>query len=177
MPRSDELVDALLGIQKDAPRLGTGPRIAGITSGPGGRSWDAFGSAAAPAVQGDRIAFVTLGDGTVLVEDDQPEGALEPLADVIEEMVQPPYRAAAVRAEGDSWTVVAEKIQLVELPGIDGDAVDFSVVDGSRELQIDGAPAEGEAPALAAIAEGRGDIALHAERVDGDTFAVDVFPL
>jgi len=176
LARSDELVDELLGSQA-APSLETGPGIAGITSGVGGRSWDAFGSATAPALEGDRIAFVTLDDGTVLVEDDQPDGALDPLADVIEEMAQPPYRAAAVRSDGDVWTVVAEKIELAELPGIGGDVVDLSVVGGSRELQIDGAPAGDDVPALDAIADGRGDVALHAERVDGDVFAVDVFPL
>jgi len=134
--RSDELVEELLGSQT-APGLETGPGIAGITRGLGGRSWDAFGSAHAPAVVGDRIAFVTLGDGTVLVEDEQPEGALGPLADV----------------------------------------VDYSLVGGSRDVQIDGVPADGEVAGLDAIADGRGDVALHAERVDGDVFAVDVFPL
>jgi len=174
--RSDELVEELLGSQT-APGLETGPGIAGITRGLGGRSWDAFGSAHAPAVVGDRIAFVTLGDGTVLVEDEQPEGALGPLADVVEEMVQPPYRAAAVRADGDAWTVVAEKIDLVTLPDLAGDVVDYSLVGGSRDVQIDGVPADGEVAGLDAIADGRGDVALHAERVDGDVFAVDVFPL
>ena len=32
-------------------------------------------------------------------------------------------------------------------------------------------------PALDALAEEHDDVAIHAERVDGDLFAVDVFPL
>ena len=32
-------------------------------------------------------------------------------------------------------------------------------------------------PALDALAEEHDSVALHAERVDGDLFAVDVFPL
>ncbi len=174
MARSDELVHALLGSRAEG--LETAPGIAGITTGPGGRTWDAFGSAHAPAIVGDSVAFVTLDDGTIILTDEQAEGALTPLADVVEEMVKPPYRAAAVRADGEVWTVVAETIALIDLPDVAGDVVDYSLVDGARELQIDGAPAEGGAPALEAIAAG-GDVALHAERVDGDTFAVDVFQL
>ena len=34
-----------------------------------------------------------------------------------------------------------------------------------------------QVPALDALAENHGDVALHAERIDDDLFAVDVFPL
>jgi hypothetical protein len=174
MARSDELVQALREAQ--GGRIAE-PSIAGITGGIRGRTWDAFASTSAPDVDGDAIAFVTLGDGTIVVDDDQPDGALGPLADAIEEMAQPPYRAAAVRTDGDVWTVVAEKVRIVELPEVAGDVVDLSLVAGARELRIDDEPSEQELPELEALTAEHGDVVLHAERVDGDTFAADVFAL
>jgi hypothetical protein len=174
MARSDELVQALREAQ--GGRIAE-PSIAGITGGIRGRTWDAFASANAPDVDGDAIAFVTLGDGTIVLDDDQPDGALGPLADAIEELAQPPYRAAAVRTDGDVWTVVAEKVRIVELPEVAGDVVDLSLVAGARELRIDDEPSEQELPELEALTAEHGDVVLHAERVDGDTFAADVFAL
>jgi hypothetical protein len=174
MARSDELVQALREAQG---RRVAEPSIAGITGGIRGRTWDAFASAHAPDIQGDAIAFVTLADGTVVVDEDQPDGALGPLADAIEELAQPPYRAAAVRTDGEVWTVVAEKVRIVDLPEVDGDIVDLSLVAGARELRIDDEPSDQELPGLDALAAEHGDAVLHAERVDGDSFATDVFAL
>ena len=54
------------------------------------------------------MTFVALEDGTLVVDQDVPDDSLGPLADALEEMVPPPYRAAAARTEGDVWTAVAE---------------------------------------------------------------------
>ena len=51
------------------------------------------------------------------------------------------------------------------------------MVDGERTLTVDGEPTTGSVPALDALAEEHDSVALHAERVDGELFAVDVFPL
>jgi hypothetical protein len=126
---------------------------------------------------GDGVAFVVLGDGTILVEEDVPDDSLAPLADAIEGMLPAPYRAAAVRTSGDVWSVVAEKVEIVEIPGLDGDVVDLNVVDGDRNLTLDGERTMRQVPVLDALAENHGDVALHAERIDDDLFAVDVFPL
>ena len=75
------------------------------------------------------------------------------------------------------WSVVAEKVEIVEIPGLDGDVVDLNVVDGDRDLTLDGERTMRQVPALDALAENHGDVALHAERIDDDLFAVDVFPL
>ena len=173
MSRSDELVEALLGSRAVDER----PKIAGITTGATGRTWDAFGSTHARDVTGDTVAFVTLEDGTVIVADDQPDGALDPLADVVEEMVKPPYRAAGVRSEEDVWTVVAEKVSIVGLPEVEGDVVDFTSVNGEQQLEIDGEPGERSLPVLESLAAEHEDVSIRAERVDGHLFAVDVFPL
>ena len=120
---------------------------------------------------------MALGDGTLIVDEDVPDGSLAPLADKIEEMVGPPYRAAAARGEGDSWTAVAESVRIVELPDIGADEVELTVVDGVRTLTVGDEETDRALPALDALAREHDAVAIHAERVDGDTFAVDVFPL
>jgi hypothetical protein len=150
--------------------------IAGVSGVPRARTWDAVASARAPELTGETVTFVALDDGTLVVEEDVPDDSLAPVADAIEASVEPPYRAAALRASDDVWTVVAERVEIVELP-VEGDVVDLSVVDGERELTIDGERTIRPLPALDALAEEHGDAALRAERVDGDLFAVDVFQL
>jgi hypothetical protein len=151
--------------------------IAGISGAPRGKTWDAVVSAHAPDLTGDAVTFTALEDGTLVVEQDVPDDSLAPIAVAIEQMVPVPYRAAAANAEGDIWTAVAESVRIVELPDIDGDELDLSVVDGERTLTIGGETTIRALPALDALAEEHDSVALHAERVDGDLFAVDVFPL
>ena len=156
--------------------------IAGISGVGRGRTWDAVASANCPglfALNGtvDALTFVTLEDGTLVVDLDLPDDSLAPLAGALEETVEPPYRAAAIRSENDLWTAVAERVTLVQLPDVDADTVDLSVVDGERELTLGDARTQRPLPELDRIADEHGDVSLHAERVDEDTFAVDVFPL
>jgi hypothetical protein len=155
--------------------LGLG--IPGVSGVPRGRTWDAAASARAPDLTGETVTFVALPDGTLVVDVEVPDDSLAPLADAIEEALAPPYRAAAVRNEGDTWSAVAERIAVIELPGLEGDTVDLSVVAGHRELNVDDEPTVRPIPALDALTEEHGDVAVHGERVDGDLFAVDVFSL
>jgi hypothetical protein len=144
---------------------------------PRGRTWGPVASAHAPDLPGETATFVVLDDGTVVVEDDLPDGALEPLADAIEQAIDPPYRAAAMRHEDDVWTAVAEEVAIVELRGVDEDAIELTVVDGERTLTLDGERTIRPLPSLDALADEHDDVAIYAERVDGDLFAADVFPL
>src|SRR5687767_12841291 len=82
------------------PTLG----LVAIHGVPRGRTWDAVASAHAPGLPGETATFVVLADGTIVVEDDLPDGALESLVEALERSVRPPYRAAAMRHEGDVWT-------------------------------------------------------------------------
>ena len=180
MPRTDELLAALTGAREGEPAgldASPGFGIAGITEAPRGRTWDAFSTADAPDLIGETVAFATLADGTIVVDGEQPDGALTPLADAVEKTIEPPYRAAAARSDGAVWSVIAESVVIVELPGVHGEVADLTVLGGMRELTVDGAPASSSTPALDALADEHGDAAVHAERVDGDLFAVDVFPL
>ena len=151
--------------------------IPGISGVPRGRTWDVVASGHAPDLVGETVVFVVLPDGTVIVEDDLPDGALTPLAEAVEHTLQPPYRAAAIRHQEDVWAVVAERVEIVELAGLEGDAIELTLVDGERTLTIDDEPTIQPLPALDALVESRGDVAVHGERIDGDLFAVDVLSL
>lgn len=184
MARARELLAALTGAQAGGflavpPSLDGQPGlgIAGISGVPRGKTWDAVVAASAAELTGDAVTFVALEDGTLVVEQDVPDDSLAPLADAIEEMLDPPYRAAAARNEGDVWTAVAESVQIVSLPGFEAEEVDLTLVDGERTLTVDGEATIRPLAALDAIAEEHAEVAIHAERVDGDLYAVDVFPL
>jgi hypothetical protein len=157
--------------------LGAGAAIPGVMGVGPGRTWDAMVAAHAPLLTGDSVTFTALEDGTLVVNEDVPDGSLAPVADQIEEMVPPPYRAAAARNQGDMWTAVAESVQIVTLAGLDSGEVELTVVGDVRTLTIGDEVSASALPALDALADGQGDVAIHAERIDGDLFAVDVFPL
>ncbi|HJR95904.1 MAG TPA: hypothetical protein VJ807_10770 [Gaiellaceae bacterium] len=166
MARAEELLAA----------LGQTP-IAGVTGAGTGRTWDAVVSAHSPTLTVDAVTFTALGDGTLVVDQEVPDDSLAPIAEALEQMVTPPYRAAATRAEGDAWTAVAESVRIAALPGVDADLIDLTVVDGERTLTADGEVSTRPLPALDELAAEHDSVALHAERVDGDLYAVDVFPL
>ena len=167
MARRDEMLS----------ELAAGAAIPGVMGVGPGKTYDAVVAAHAPGLTGEAVTFVALDDGTLVVNEDIPDGSLAPVADALEQMVSPPYRAAAGRTDGDTWTAVAESVEIVELRDVGGDEVDLTVVDGERTLSVDGEPATRPVPALDALATEHESVAMHAERVDGDLFAVDVFPL
>jgi hypothetical protein len=143
------------------------------------RQWDAVATADAPDLEGDQFEFTSLPDGTLLVDDDVPEGALAPLADAIEQSVSPPYRARAVKGEGGVWGVAANRIDVVDVPEeIEGDTVSLAVQGEERTLLVDERPTWSDVPTLEAFAlERHRDFVLHAERLDGPLWAVRVNPL
>ncbi len=140
------------------------------------RRWDAVATAEAPELPGDELTFVTLSNGTVLVDDELPEGALTPLADAIERELDPPYRAHAIRRDDGVWGVGAITIEVVEVPEeVAGDAVSLVVKGEERTLLVDEQPAWADVPTLEAYARERHrDFVLHAERLDGTLWSVDV---
>ena len=154
-----------------------GMGLAGISGAPRGRTWDAVASAECPDLTGDAVTFVTLDDGTIVVDADLPEGSVIPLAESLETALDPPYRAAAVRSDGDLWTAAAESVRIVELGAVDGDVLELTVVGGERTMLVDLEPTNVPLPPLDDLAAEHGDVVVHAERVDDDLVAVDVCPL
>ena len=157
------------GEQRGEPGIHGVPRV---------RRWDAVETVDAPAIRGDSVHFVALPDGTLVVEEDEPDGVLEPLADVLEARLAPPYRAEAVRRGGSSFGVAGRRIAVVEAPGLEGDEAELVVTAETRTLTVDGRPRLAHAPALeAAGAAGGGEFVVRASRLDGDLWEVEASPL
>lgn len=160
-----------------------GPRVASdllaVHGIPREREWDAVASAEAPDLPGDEHEFVALRDGTLVVDDDLPDGALTPLADALEGQIRAPYHGYALRQEGDVWGVAARRTQIVELEDdVPGDEVDMAVNDGSRAVAIDGVESGVSVPGLEAFAAQQyGRFVLHASRLDDLLWEVTVMPL
>src|SRR5439155_312747 len=84
--------------------------LAGAGLPPRARRWDAIVTAEAPDVDGNEVAFVTLPDGSLLVEEEKGNAALDPLAQAVEGELTPPYRVHAVRQTERLWAVSALRI-------------------------------------------------------------------
>ena len=125
-----------------------GSDVAGIHGVHRLRQWDAVVTTEAD-LPGDAVHFTALPDGTLVVEEHVPDGALAPLADAVESALDPPYRAEAVRRAEDVWAVGAKRIHVRAFPGHEADELEL-VEDGS-------------------VVIGR--------RLDADLFEVDVTPL
>jgi hypothetical protein len=164
----------------DIPPHDTRPRWgeAGIHGIHRFREWDALVRVTGVEFDVDEVRFVALDDGTLVVDGDE-DLDLAPLAEAIEQELQLPYRAHAVRADDDAWTAAAEAIELVELPReLEGEQLELTVRQGERMLIVDGAPAFGDTSELDQLGAERGDdYVVQASRVDGDLWDVRVLPL
>jgi hypothetical protein len=137
------------------------------------REVDAVVTVEAPDVEGDVVRFVSLPDGSLLVEEG-PDSSLDVLAGAVEQELRPPYRARAVRQGEALWAVEAKRIEVLELPDAPGgDAIDVTRTEEGTTTSIDEQRIFGSLPALEArgAREGR-DYAVHAERLDGDLWEV-----
>jgi hypothetical protein len=137
------------------------------------REVDAVVTVAAPDVEGDAARFVSLPDGSLLVEEG-PDSSLDPLAAAVEQELRPPYRARAVRRDGALWAVEATRIEVLELPDAPGgEAIDVTRTDEGTTTSIDEQRIFGSIPALEERGEREGrDFAVHAERLDGDLWEI-----
>lgn len=88
------------------------------------REWDTIATVAV-ALPGNEVHFSSLPDGTLLVEEDVPDGALNPLADAIEASIKPPYRAEGVRRDATMWAVGAKRIEVRSFPGHEEDDLEL----------------------------------------------------
>ena len=165
-----------------SPREPIDPRhpfwqVVGIHGIPREREWDAVASAEAPGLPGDDIEFVALPDGTLVVDEDVPDGTLVPLADALS--LPAPYHAFGLRQDADVWSVAAKRVQVVEVPEhVEGDEIQLVVTDETRTLVVDDMPSSASIPSLEAFAaEQFGSFVLHASRLDDLLWEVNVIPL
>jgi hypothetical protein len=172
----------------DAPPLFDGSKMPILLYGPGGRPvyvetgpmpWDIVTTATVTGIIGDTVEFVTLPDGDVIVEKEEGDGDLSPLADAIEERLSPPYRAAAARQDGDFWGVGARRIEVETIAFPGADALELAEADGRTEFRVDGEPSDVAPPVeLQRLGERiGGDFCVEASRIDGDDWEVKVSPL
>ena len=77
-------------------------------------------SAEGPGLAGDEVHFVALPNGDLVVDEDEPPDTLAPLADAVEQTLEPPYRAEAVRQSEDVWAVAARRVAVASF-GADGE--------------------------------------------------------
>ena len=159
------------------PAVG-GTRETGVHGIARQREWDVLATVAAPELDGDEYAFDVLPDRTLLVEGDDGDGPLAPLADAIERDLRPPYRARAVRQSRELWAVAARTIEVVRLERRFGDSLELSAHGDERELVVDGVREFGGVPELEALAASRhSDYVVRAERLDDDWWEVRIDPL
>jgi len=141
--------------------------------------YDAVVSVHAPGVPGDAVEFATLPNGDVIVDTEQGDADLSPLADAVEKQLRPPYRVVARRGERDVWSVAARGIDVLELDFAGGDEIELAAQDGRIDLRVDGKPWSERIPALEHAGEAANgeDYVVQAERLDGDLWEVRASPL
>ena len=150
----------------------------GIHGVPRARRWDAVATADVEGLRGDEVHFVALPDGTIVVEEDEPDGSLAPLAEAVEGTMAPPYRAEAVRRGATTWAVAASRIEVVSAPELRGDTAEYAVTREGWTFHVDGRSTLQRSPALERVGEGQGtEYVVRASRLDGDLWEVTASPL
>ena len=173
------LREARLEQQPERPLVDPGPHwgVTGIHGVPRPRRWDAVASAQAPGLTGDELHFVTLPNGDLVVDEDEPEDTIAPLADAIEQTVEPPYRAEAVRQREDVWAVAARRVRVAAFEA-DGQELELVASDAGRTLAVDGKREFGSVPELEEIGRSEGEhYVVRARRLDKTLWEVEADPL
>ena len=141
------------------------------------RSWDAVVTVEVPELRGDRLDFVALPDGTLVVDEEQGEGDPAPLAEALEAQLEPPYRAEGVRRQADVWAVAGRRIDVLTFTA-DGEEIELTEHGGERALTVDSLHAFGSIPELEVVGRRQGDsYVVRARRIDGDAWEVSADPL
>jgi hypothetical protein len=171
--RPPEPLDPVLAFRRQFDSRGGG--LAGSGLPQRARRWDAVVTADAPDVSGNEVDFVTLPDGSLIVEQEEGDAALDPLAQAVEAELTPPYRAHAVRQTDQLWAVSVVRIEVANFDA-DGDVIELTQTSDGKAVRIDGIPVFGSIPELERRGEATGApaYAVHAERLDADLWEVRV---
>jgi hypothetical protein len=146
----------------------------GIHGVPRARRWDTVATAEAPELTGDTVHFVALADGTLVVDEDEPDGALASLADAVEQTIPPPYRAEAVRKGPATWAVAASRIAIASIPDLKGDEAELTSTREGRVLKVDGRTTMGSVRELERLGQIEGtEYVVRATRLDSELWEVD----
>jgi hypothetical protein len=177
------LLNALMGAAAGVPTApGFGlPGLTGVEQPRG--PCDAVTSAHAPDLPGDTFSFVALEDGTLVVDDDVPDGSATPLADAVERELRRPYEAVAVRRDDEDgvWRVAAVDV-LIAAAALDdvSERIDLARVGAEVTAPVHGDESDPDrAPRglLDLLAHLDGDAALTGERLDETTWVAQRWAL
>lgn len=136
-------------------------------------------TAARSDAPGEEAVFVLLDDGRLLPLHGARE-AMDPAARALEGELDTPYRALAVRREGDMWAVGAVAIEVAEFPAdTEGEELMLTVTqEGERALEVDGRPTVEGIEAVERAAGDRYDAyVLRATRLDERLWEIGIDPL
>lgn len=177
------LLNALMGAGSGVPTA-PGFDLPGLTGVAQARGpWDVVTSAHSPDLPGDTVSFVALEDGTLVVDDDIPDGSATPLAEAVERELRRPYEAVAVRRDDEDgvWRVAAVDVLVAPAASDDGsERVDLARVGGEVTVTVDGEEGDPDrAPRglLDLLAHLEGDAALTGERLDETTWVAQRWAL
>jgi hypothetical protein len=141
------------------------------------REWDLVVTVPAPEIEGDAVDFVALPDGSLLIEQEQGDATLEPLAAAVEQRLEPPYRARGARQTDVLWAVSARRIEVARFEA-DGERIELTETAEGKTLRVDGSSVFGSIPALEQLGEPVGpSYVVHAQRLDADLWEVRVAAL
>ena len=137
------------------------------------READVVVTADAPDVEGDAVRFVSLADGSLLVEEGA-DSPLDALAAAVEQELRSPYRARAVRQGETLWAVEAKQIEVLSIPDAPaGDAIDVTHTAEGTTVAVDDHRIFGSIPVLEQRGQREGsEYTVHAERLDDDVWEV-----
>jgi hypothetical protein len=126
---------------------------------------------------GHEVDFVTLPDGSIVIDREEGDADVTPFAEAVERRVTPPYRVHAVRREDGVWALAVRRIEVASFSA-EGDEIDLSEHDGVRTLVVDGESRFGSVPELEEIGRRQGNAyVVRAARLDGDLWEVTADPL
>ena len=154
-------------------------RLSGEVTSPRPRRWDAVITAEAPEVYGHDVEFVTLPDGSIMIDahEDEGDADLTAFANAVERQVARPYRVKGLRRDDGVWALAVRRIEVARIAA-GGEEIDLSVHDGVRTVVVDGTPSFGTIPELEAIGRRAGpSYVVRASRLDGDLWEVSADPL
>ena len=132
------------------------------------REWDTVTTVDAPAQASERIEFVAVTpDEVVSAGDASPVHGSRSTGSSTR-----PYRGEAVLRPDGLWAVAGRRIEVVRLPGVEGQEIELSSYGDERTLVVDGVREFGSIPALE-----RPEHVVRARRIVGDAWEVETAPL
>ena len=135
--------------------------------------------AEAPDLPGSEVTFVVLDDGSVILDDELPEPAVEPIAEELDQVIDAPVpRGGGAQARRGLGRCSALHRRARATRRRRESTLMLTMQDGTKSFSVDGSPEFGTVPELERFAAERyGSYVAEASRLDGELWEVRVSPL